>query len=148
MRRGHKARRPQQGLNPLAQGQVVLVLIEQHQLIPDYRAQRQQLRAPQPFHRHLHAPFKDILEQTVERFNSLGPQFMEDPPHLYAVIVVGICPAPGRHQRTVGLLAPLVHRWGMIGGITQDIAHFSGEGSHQPGRNCIVCNIGWGQSCG
>jgi hypothetical protein len=43
------------------------VLIEQHQLINDDRAQREQLRALQALHRHLRAPLKNGLEQAIER---------------------------------------------------------------------------------
>ena len=114
MRRGHKSRCPQQGLNTLAKREVVLMLIEQHQLINDNGAQRQQLRAPQAFHWHLCAPLKDILEQTLEQFNGLRTGLMENTPHLHSVIVVGICPTPGRHQRPMGLLAQAAHLWVII----------------------------------
>jgi len=87
------------------------MLIEQHQLINDNGAQRQQLRAPQAFHWHLCAPLKDILEQTLEQFNGLRTGLMENMPHLHSVIVVGICPTLGRHQRPMGLLAQAAHLW-------------------------------------
>ena len=59
---------------------MMLVLIEQHELINDNGAQRQQLRAPQALHRHLGTPLKHIFEQTIERFNRLRSQLMEDAP--------------------------------------------------------------------
>jgi hypothetical protein len=73
---------------------------------------------------------------------------MAETPHLYAVIVVGGRPAPGCHPCPIGLLAELAHRGGILGGIPQDIAPCSGEGSHQPGRHCIVGGMGRGQFCG
>jgi hypothetical protein len=74
------------------------VLIEQHQLINDDRAQREQLRALQALHRHLRAPLKNGLEQAIERFNGLRTQFMEDTPYFHAIIVVRGGPTPGCHQ--------------------------------------------------
>lgn len=44
---------------------MVLMLIEQHQLVNDNRTQRQQLRAPQAFHRHLRAHAKTFLNKPL-----------------------------------------------------------------------------------
>ena len=109
MRRGHKSRHPQEGLNTLTKREVVLMLKEQHQLINDNGAQRQQLRVPRAFHWHRCAPLKDILEQTLEQFNGLRTELTENTPHLHPVIVVGVCPTPGCHQRPMGLLAQAAH---------------------------------------
>jgi len=53
------------------------MLIEQHQLIDEHGAQRQQLRPLQTLDGYLHPPFKHVFEQPVERLDSLRPQFME-----------------------------------------------------------------------
>jgi hypothetical protein len=124
---------------------VVLVLIEHHPLIHDDRASRQQRRAPLSLHWHLRAPLKDVLEQAMARFNRLGPQLMEDASHLDSVIVVGMCRAPGRHQRPIGLLAPLAPPGGMIGGIPQDIAYLRRQERQQPGCDVSVRRLGRGQ---
>jgi hypothetical protein len=87
------------------------VLGEQHQLIDDYRAQHQQLRAPQPFHRHRRAPLKDVLEQAIKRFKRLGTQLMEEMPHLYAVIVVGVRP----RRVATNARSDCSHRWRISG---------------------------------
>src|SRR2546430_17017674 len=120
------------------------MLIEQCQLVNDNRTQRQQLRAPQAFHWHLGAPLKDVLEQALERFNGLGAQLMEDASHLYPVIVVGIRPAPGRHQHPIGLLASVAHLRGIVCGIPQDVAHLRWQGRQQLGRDFIIRGIGGG----
>src|SRR2546430_6304964 len=121
------------------------MLIEQYPLVNDNRTQRQQLRAPQAFHWHLGAPLKDVLEQALERFNGLGAPLMEDASHLYPVIVVGIRPAPGRHQHPIGLLAAVPALSGIVCGIPQDVAHLRWQGRQQLGRDFIIRGIGGGQ---
>jgi hypothetical protein len=74
------------------------MLIEQHQLIKHYGAQRQQLRPLQAFDGPFHPPLKDVLEQAIEPFNGLRPQFVEHLAHFHAAIAVGIRPvARGDH---------------------------------------------------
>ena len=109
----------------------MLVLIEQHQLINDTGAQRQPLRVPQALHRHLRAPLKDILEQTIERFNGLQTELMENTPHLHHDDVVEVCPTSGRPQYPMGVLAQATHLWIIIVAIPQDIACLGRQGSQQ-----------------
>jgi hypothetical protein len=64
------------------------MLIEQYQLIHDYRPQGEQLRALQALHGHLQPPFKDVFEQTIEGFNSLRPKFVQEFSHLHTAIAI------------------------------------------------------------
>ena len=56
----------------------MLELIEQNQLIEQHGTQNDQLGAFQAFDRYLASPFEYILEQTIERFDGLVTQQMED----------------------------------------------------------------------
>jgi hypothetical protein len=145
MRRGHKSCRPQQGLPPFAQRSVVLVLREPRHLRHDNRAQGQQLRAPQPLHRHGRAPFNDVLEPGIERVNRLRPQLRQDASPLYPVGLVGVRPAPSGDQCPIGRLTPPAHLRGILGGIAQDITDLGWQGGQHRGRHLVVCGIGRGQ---
>ena len=72
------------------------MLIEQDELIQQYGSERQELTASQAFDGHLAAPFKEILEQAVERFDRLRAQFVKDAPDFNSPIDVWIgSPARG-----------------------------------------------------
>lgn len=43
------------------------------------------MAALQTLHWHLSAPFKDVLEQAIERFDGLGAQRVEEASNLHAV---------------------------------------------------------------
>ena len=76
-----------------------MMLIEQDKLIKQHGAERQELAAAQAFDGHLSAPFKEILEQAVERFDRLGAQFVKDAADFYAAIGVRIGPGAWRPIR-------------------------------------------------
>jgi hypothetical protein len=78
---------------------MVMMLIEQDKLIKQHGAERQELAAAQAFDGHLSAPFKEILEQAVERFDRLGAQFVKDAADFYAAIGVRIGPGAWRPIR-------------------------------------------------
>ena len=65
-------------------------LIEQDELIKHHGAESQELAAVQAFDWHLPAPFKEVFEQAVERFDRLGAQFVKDPPDFNSAIGVRI----------------------------------------------------------
>jgi hypothetical protein len=56
------------------------------------------LAALQTLHWHLSAPFKDIIEQTVERFDGLGAPLVEKASNLHAAIAMRIRSPSGGHQ--------------------------------------------------
>ena len=78
MRGGHNSRGPEQRLDALSERLILVELIQQDQLIEQYRAQHDQLRPFQAFDRHLTIPLEYVLGLAVDGFHRLMTQQMED----------------------------------------------------------------------
>jgi hypothetical protein len=100
--------------------------------------QGQQLRALQAFDRHLHAPFKDGFEQTIEGLNGLGPELMKHSPHFHTAVPVGIRRSLRSDQLTAAPLALASQLGIVVLGIAQHIAYLPRQLLQQQGSHLIV----------
>ena len=121
------------------------MLIEQDELIEQHGAERQELAAAQALDGHLPAPFKEVLEQAVERFDGLRAQFVKDASDFNSAIGVRRGAAARGDQFPVVAATLGAQLRGIVMLIAQDLADLSGQVGKQQGGNLTVGNIGHGE---
>ena len=95
-------------------------LVEQNELIDEHSTQDNQANALQAFDGNLTAPFEDVLEQSVERLNGFGTQFMKATADIHAGVSMWIVTAAGCDQPAVAQAAVSPKGVIIVMGIAQD----------------------------
>src|SRR2546423_11409986 len=121
MRREHKSLgRLQEGFEADTAWKVVLMAIEERELVDQDRSQSNPLGVDQALRRDLGMTLKDPLEMFVEVFDRPAAQLMEDPPHGYPAIGVGVRSILRHHQDPLALLTGRPHVGSVIVEVSED----------------------------
>ncbi len=98
----------------------MLDLVEQNDLIQQDGAKHDKLGALEAFDWHLTAPFKDVLEETIEWLDCFGAQAMKDLAHLDTRVGVRILATAGGDQQAIMEFAFAPEQRVVVVGVAQE----------------------------
>jgi hypothetical protein len=142
LRRGHKSCGPQQGLDPLTYGHVLLMLRQQRQVIHHDRPQGELLRPLHAFHGPLDVPRKNVFDHALAGLEGVRPQRMAERSDFHAAITMGRRASSGSAQFASTSVAPPPQCGIVIVGIAPHIAPRPCPVLHQQGHHRVITLMG------